>query len=73
VSVVLRARLTLQRPGSLNRVDHDRQIINRSKRHIGKYSFVNWSIQLWNQLPADAVGTPSNGRKRDRKVINETK
>jgi hypothetical protein len=28
-----------------------------SKRHIGKYSFVNRTIQLWNQLPADALGT----------------
>jgi hypothetical protein len=45
--------------------------------HIGKYSFVNRTIQLWNQLPVDAVGTlsckPSNLRKKVRKVINEAK
>jgi hypothetical protein len=39
-----------------------------SKRHIGKYFFVNRTIQLWNQLPADALGTLScNFRKRIRK------
>jgi hypothetical protein len=40
-------------------------------------SFVNRTIQLWNQLPADALGTlsckPSNFRKRIRKVINKAK
>jgi hypothetical protein len=34
-------------------------------------------FQLWNQLPADALGTlscePSNFRKRVRKVISEVK
>jgi hypothetical protein len=44
---------------------------------IGKYSFVNRTIQRWNQLPADALGTlsckPSNFRKRIRKVINKAK
>jgi hypothetical protein len=48
-----------------------------SERHIGKYSFVNRTIQLWNQLPADALRTlscrPSNFRKRGRKVISEVK
>jgi hypothetical protein len=43
----------------------------------GKYSFVNRTIQLWNQLPADALGTlscrPSNFRKRVRKMISEVK
>jgi hypothetical protein len=46
-------------------------------KHIGKYSFVNRTIQLWNELPADALGTlsckSSNFRKRDRKVINKVK
>jgi hypothetical protein len=41
------------------------------------FSFLNKTIQLWNQLPADALGTlsyrPSNFRKRDRKVISEVK
>jgi hypothetical protein len=48
-----------------------------SKRHIGKYSFVNSTIQLWNQLPTDALGTlsckSSNFRKGVRKVINKAK
>jgi hypothetical protein len=48
-----------------------------SKRHIGKYSFVNRTIQFWNQLPADVLGIPSckpsNFRKRVRKVINKAK
>jgi hypothetical protein len=41
---------------------------------IRKYSFVNRTIQLWNQLPAEILGTvpckPSAFRKRVRKVIN---
>jgi hypothetical protein len=44
---------------------------------IGKYSFVNRTIQLWNQLPADGLGAPfcklSNFRKKVRKVINKAK
>jgi hypothetical protein len=44
---------------------------------IGKYSFVNRTIQLWSQLPADALGTlfskSSNFRKKFRKVINKAK
>jgi hypothetical protein len=41
-----------------NRVGHERKIRSRKKRtDIGKYSFVNRSMQLWNQLPADALGT----------------
>jgi hypothetical protein len=60
------------------RVDHDKEIRSRKQRtDIGTYSFVNRTIQLWNQLPADASGTlsckPSNFRKRVRKVINEAK
>jgi hypothetical protein len=42
-----------------------------------KYSFVNRTIQIWNQLPADALGALSceisNFRKRVRRVINEAK
>jgi hypothetical protein len=68
----------LQRPCYLNRVDHDRKIRSRKQRtDIGKYSFVNRTIQFWNQLPADALGTlshkSSNFRKRVRKVINKVK
>jgi hypothetical protein len=44
---------------------------------IGKYSFVNRTIQDWNELPADVLGTLScklnNFRKRIRKVINKAK
>jgi hypothetical protein len=57
-----------------------RENIYRSRKRktdIGKYSFANRAIQLWNQLPADALGTlscrPSNFRKRIRKVISEVK
>jgi hypothetical protein len=48
-----------------------------SNRHIGKYFFVNRTIELWNQLPADVLRNlsckPSNFRKRVRKVINKAK
>jgi hypothetical protein len=49
----------------------------KQKTDIGKYSFVNRTIELWNQLPADVLETlsckPSNFRKRIRKVINKAK
>jgi hypothetical protein len=62
----------LQRP-CLRRVDHDRKIRSRKqKTDIKKYSFVNRTIRLWNQLPAAALGIlsckSSNFRKRVRKV-----
>jgi hypothetical protein len=62
----------------LSRVDHNRKIRSKKqKTDIGKYSFVNRTIQLWNQLPEDVLGTlscnPSNFRKRVRKVINDAK
>jgi hypothetical protein len=52
---------------------HDRKIRSRKQRtDIGKYS-----IQLWNQLPADVLGTlsgkSSNFKKMVRKVINKAK
>jgi len=66
----------LQRTHYLSRVDHERKI--RSRRHrtdIGKYSFVNRTIQDWNHLPAEVLGTlpckPNTLKKRVRKVINE--
>jgi hypothetical protein len=66
----------LQRPYYLSRVDLDRKIRSRKqKTDIGKYSFVNRTIQIWNQLPVDALGTlsykSSNFRKMGRKVINK--
>jgi len=47
----------LQRPHYLSRVDHEREIRSRKQRtDIGKYSFVNRTIQHWNQLPAEVLG-----------------
>jgi len=46
----------LQRPHYLSRVDHERKIRSRRRRmDMGKYSFVNRTIQLWNQLPAEVL------------------
>jgi hypothetical protein len=68
----------LERPCYLSWVDHDRTIrIRKQKTDIGEYSFVNRTIQLWNQLPADVLGDlsckPTNFRNRVRKVINKAK
>jgi hypothetical protein len=68
----------LENPCYLSRIDHDRKIRSRKqKTDTGKYSFVNRTIQLWNQLPADVLWTlsckPSSFRKRVRKVINKAK
>ena len=42
----------LQLPHYLSRVDHEWKIRSRrQKTGIGKYSFVNRTIQHWNQLP----------------------
>jgi hypothetical protein len=49
----------LQRPCYLSRDDHDKKIRSRKQRtYIGKYSFVNRTIQIWNQLPAVLLGRP---------------
>ena len=66
----------LQRPHYLSRVDHERKIRSRRQRtDIGKYSFVNRTIQDWNQLPAEVLGTlpykTNTLKERARKVINE--
>jgi len=38
--------------------DHDRKIRARKQRtDIGKHCFVNRTIKLWNQLPAEALAT----------------
>jgi hypothetical protein len=68
----------LRTPCYLRRGDHGKKIRSRKQRtDIGKYSSVNRTIQLWNQLPEDALGTisckPSSFRKRVRKVINRAK
>jgi hypothetical protein len=64
----------LQRPHYLSRVDHEQKIRSRRQRtDIGKYSFVNRTIQDWNQLPAEVLGTlpckPNTLKKRVRKAI----
>ena len=56
----------LQRPNYLSGINHDSKIRNRRQRtDIGKYSFVNRTIRLWNRLPAEILGTlpckPSEG------------
>jgi len=47
----------------------------RQRTVIGKYSFVNRTIQHWNRLPAEVLGTlpckPIILKKRVRKVIIE--
>jgi len=60
----------LERPHYPSRVDHERKIRSRRQRtDIGKYSFVNRTIQHWNQgiLPCK----PITFKKRVRKVIIE--
>jgi hypothetical protein len=48
----------LQRLHYLSRVDHERKFRSRRQRtDIGEYSFVNTTIQDWNQLPAEVLGT----------------
>ena len=66
----------LHRPHYLSRVDHERKIsIRRQRTDIGKFSFVNRTIQHWNQLPAEVLGIlpckPITFKKRVRKVIIE--
>jgi len=66
----------LQRPHYLRRVDHERKIRSRRQRtDIGKYCFLNRTIQHWNHLPAEVLGTLScksiTFKKRVRKVIIE--
>jgi len=66
----------LARPHYLSRVDHERKIRSRGQRtDIGKYSFVNRTVQHWNQLPAQVLGIlsckPITFKKRVGKVIIE--
>ena len=64
----------LQWPHYLSRVDHERKIRSRRQRtDIGIYSFVNRTIQHWNQLSAEVLSSLPCKRiifkKRVRKVI----
>ena len=66
----------LKRPHYLSRVDHDRKIRSRRQRtDIGKYAFVNRTIQHWNQLLAEVLGIlpykQMTFKKSVRKVIIE--
>jgi hypothetical protein len=64
----------LKGPYDLSKDDHERNIWARIQRtDIGKYSFVNRTIKMWGQLPAEVLETcPCNShifRKRVGKVI----
>ena len=68
----------MERSYYLSRVHHDWKIRNRRQRtDIGKYSFVNRAIQLWNKLPVNTLGTLhsklSTFGKMVWKVISEVK
>ena len=63
-----------QRPSYLSGADRVQKIRDRKQRmDIGKYSFVNRTIKIWNQLPAEALGTfpykPKIFRYRVRKAV----
>ena len=46
----------LKGPDYLCRDDHDRRIRAKKQRtDIGKYNFVNRTIKLWHQLPAETL------------------
>jgi len=62
----------LQRPPYLSRVDHERKI--RSRRQmtdLRKCSFVNRTIQDWNQLPAEVLGTLPCKLKTLKKTVRK--
>ena len=66
----------LERPHYLSRVDHERKSRSRRQRtDIVKYSFVNRTIQHWNQLPAEVLGIlpckPITFKEGVKKVIIE--
>jgi hypothetical protein len=66
---------TLRRPCYLSWVDHDRNIrCRKQETDIRKYYFVNRTIQIVNQLPADAIGTfPVKKLILVKKLINKAK
>jgi hypothetical protein len=64
----------LLKPCYLSRDDHNRKIRTRKQRtDVGKYSFVNRTIQNWNQLPAGLLASVpcslSTFRKRVKKTV----
>ena len=51
-------RDVLQGPSYLSRDDHDHKIrASKQRTDIGKYCCVNRTIELWRQLPAEALAT----------------
>jgi hypothetical protein len=64
----------LRRAHCWSRVDRVRKIRDREQRtDTGKYCFVNRTVESWNQLPAEVLGSfsckPAIFRKRIRKAI----
>ena len=64
----------LQGPCYLIGDEHSRKIrVRKQRRDISKYSFINRTIKLWNQLTAEALATvPCKSnlfKKRVRKII----
>jgi hypothetical protein len=60
----------------MSRVDRERKIRSRKQRmDTGKYSFVIRTIQDWNQIPAEVLGTLpcklNTLKKKVRKAITE--
>jgi hypothetical protein len=48
-------------------------LLSEQRTDIGKYFFVNRTIKIWNQLPAEVLGAfpgkPNTFRQRVRKAI----
>jgi hypothetical protein len=69
----------LRRPYYLSGVEVVPKIMDRKQRtDIGKYSFVNRTIENWNQLPAEALQTfPCKhkifGNRVSKKIISGMK
>jgi uncharacterized protein YaeQ len=69
----------LQGPCYLSRDEDDRKIRAREQRRdVGKYSFVNRTSKIWNQLPADTLAFFSRIsyifiKKAKKVVIREVK
>jgi hypothetical protein len=64
----------LKQPCYLSRGDHNRKIGTRKQRRdVGKYSFLNWTIKSWNQLPASLLESfpckINTFRKRVKNVV----
>jgi len=67
---------SLQGPCHLSREDQDLKIRGRSQRTgIGRYFFVNRTLNLWNQLLSEVLATLSckshSFRKRSRKLFTD--